>query len=181
MYENGGVQEPAVIWDEDERKFRMWYTGHTRDTVTYTYNGQKLTRAVRIRQTGYATSSDGISWLKYAGNPVFQPMRETGWEEWFAVDHPAILKDPRKGYHLFYFSWYSIGHAFSEDGITWTRNAANPLLRYKQNADSTVVMYGGPCAFIKDSTLYLYYMRSIPGSKKWGEKGMCIGLATIRI
>jgi hypothetical protein len=178
---DGGVQEPTVLWDDIEQRFKMWYGGMTLESVTLMENGEPVIRDVRVRQIGYATSPDGIHWSKYSGNPVFTPLRlpsAATWEESFAVDEASVIPDPVQGYHLFYFSGFSLGHATSRDGIHWERDAANPMVVFQPSAGRGVKMYGGPSALLKNGRVYLYYMQSVPGATKWQDHGMHIGLAT---
>lgn len=51
-WEDQAVAEPTVLYEKGV--YRMWYTGG--------YSGHNA--------LGYATSRDGITWSKYAGNPV---------------------------------------------------------------------------------------------------------------
>ena len=156
----------------------MWYTGVTIEEVTIEENGEQITHQVRVRQVGYATSPDGIQWTKYPGNPVFTPLRNsTTWEEPFAVDQTHVLPDPLQGYHMFYFSGWSIGHAYSPDGIRWERDRDNPILQYQPDTGQGVLMFGGPTALLKDDTVWLYFMHSAPGARRWGDGEMRIGLA----
>jgi beta-1,2-mannobiose phosphorylase / 1,2-beta-oligomannan phosphorylase len=72
---------------------------------------------------GYAISSDGLVWSKYAGNPVIAG-GSGGWDT--TPYHPEVIFDGT-GYHM----WYSgcnpaedlcqEGYATSPDGTHWTR------------------------------------------------------------
>ena len=121
----GGLEEPEVV--HHGGLFRMWYSGHN-----FTL--------------GYATSTDGINWTKYAGNPVI-----TG------AATPTVVFDGTT-----YYMWYydreapppeeaSIGYASSPDGINWTKFAGNPVITVNtpvktweldQNAWADVVLDG---------------------------------------
>ena len=85
--------------------FRAWYWGYV------TLNWMSI---------GYATSPDGVTWTKYAGNPVFWP-RTRGWDR-LVVAFPMVVKDGGV-----YRMWYTggncdgFGHAVSADGINWAR------------------------------------------------------------
>lgn len=125
---NGGVG----TWDEkhvadasvirlSSTDYRMWYLG---------------VNASDVQATGYATSTDGISWTKYGSNPVFQSGTAGQWDD-----------GTMYGLRVFYFlntfhGWYTsddgsfssptttgIGYASSPDATTWTRGASNPVLR----------------------------------------------------
>jgi predicted GH43/DUF377 family glycosyl hydrolase len=108
------------------------------DGVTYHmwYSGQPDGTKGRI---GYATSPDGISWTKYAGNLclgtsgngcVFDTGTSGAWDDTY-VYSPDVVYDGIT-YHMWYtgceFDVYKIGYATSPDGITWTRNPSNPVL-----------------------------------------------------
>jgi len=71
------VESPTIVWDSISGLYSMWYNGV--DTATW---------KVLI---GLATSSDGVSWTRYAGNPVLN----TG--AWGSCDDiwlgtPALLR-----------------------------------------------------------------------------------------
>jgi hypothetical protein len=126
----GGVGEPTVLFDP-ATGYRMWYA------ALGTLGG------VGTFRLGYATSPDGITWTRNA-DPVFEPGDSGNWDD-AGVTEPAVVLDPVLGYHLFYFGFSqgavsqcsnaggctftpgSIGHAYSADGITWTRDA-QPVL-----------------------------------------------------
>ena len=79
---------------------------------------------------GYATSSDGIAWQKYNGNPVLNLGSQGEWDQ-NEVLHPSVVYDGNV-YHM----WYNgckeniqqTGYATSPDGITWTKFTGNPVL-----------------------------------------------------
>jgi predicted GH43/DUF377 family glycosyl hydrolase len=99
---------------KDGSTYKMWYGGH--DGAAY--------------RVGYATSSDGISWTKYASNPVLDLGTGGSWDD-VIVDMPKVLKKAGT-YHMWYRGYdgaYSrIGYASSSDGISWTKYASNPVL-----------------------------------------------------
>ncbi len=57
---------PYVINDSAAGLYYMFYTGKNRDTG--------------VQRIGVATSSEGISWTKYSGNPVLSPGGTGSWE-----------------------------------------------------------------------------------------------------
>ncbi len=181
----GGVEEPTVVWDAAEKLFKMWYAGFTLRELTFVEHGEPITREVILYQIGYATSPDGIHWTKYAGSPVFRPLldhNDTDWEASVTVSHTNVIADPEQGYHLFYFSGYSPGHAYSRDGIRWERDSNNPLVKYQPNTGNGAMMYAGPSAVLRGDKIFLYYSQSPPGARTWQESiklGRQIGLAMV--
>lgn len=122
------VAGPAGAWDENgiERvavlrlaanDWRMWYS----------CTGTR-------RAIGLATSKDGVTWMKHAGNPVFRPTEP--WEGTFLSPTSVLQVNGR-----FYLYYWAPGHVFpdpatgklprppmkyiglvtSVDGIHWTR------------------------------------------------------------
>jgi hypothetical protein len=103
-----------------EGLYHMWYGG--------------LAVGSDVSYIGYATSTDGVHWTKYAGNPVISPAvgEPRPWDG-YSVDTPDVYHDGTV-YHMYYRGWRKrsgtswIGHATSADGIHWTRDPANPIL-----------------------------------------------------
>jgi len=94
--------------------YQMWYTAH--DGSNY--------------RIGYATSVDGIVWVKYLDNPVLDLGESGAWDD----DHvfaPTILFDGTK-YQMWYSGYDSstwrIGYATSVDGVIWMKHSDNPIL-----------------------------------------------------
>jgi predicted GH43/DUF377 family glycosyl hydrolase len=105
----------AVIHDGAE--FRMWYVGN---------DGE-------VGPVGYATSPDGSTWTKHAGNPVMDPGAPGAFDD-LGVWPGTVLFDGER-YRMWYtgahgtlsdYDW-RIGYAESDDGLSWTRHPA-PVL-----------------------------------------------------
>jgi len=112
-WDSGQVALGSVLWNG--MAFDMWYGGS--NTTTY-----------GTGEVGFATSKDGISWVKYSGNPVLG-------RTLFGLDQnymttPYVIK-----LQLYYYMWYTgrnttypqpnptarILGAMSYDGIHWTK------------------------------------------------------------
>ena len=112
-WESSHVYGPCVM--KDGSVYKMWYIGT---------NGSN-------NRIGYATSTDGISWTKYAGNPVFDHGGTGAWDRG-DVGYPTVLNETGV-FKMWYsggasvYAW-SIGYATSTDGINWTKYAGNPVL-----------------------------------------------------
>jgi predicted GH43/DUF377 family glycosyl hydrolase len=117
-WEKAAVMCPHVIWDEQAKLYRMWYSAGEQ------YEPDSL---------GYATSPDGPTWTKYPGNPVFRPDPASSWDQ-HKVTGAQVIK-LGDWYVMFYIGFRDtdhaqIGIARSRDGITnWERHAANPIIR----------------------------------------------------
>lgn len=114
---NIAVMCPSVIWDEKERLFRMWYCG----------GEQNEPNAI-----GYATSPDGLTWNKYAGNPIFAADPGNLWERHKVA---GVQVEQHGGWYFMFYIGYQdepsakIGLARSKDGITnWQRHSSNPII-----------------------------------------------------
>lgn len=149
-WDAAGVASPMVI--KDGVTYKMWFTG--RD-------------ASDVGRIGYAASTDGITWTKSGANPVLNI--GTGWEA-LTVGSPAVILDSGT-----YKMWYSgksglgiigdlkIGYATSPDGITWTKNGANPVL----NAGTIGTWEDrgvGVASVIKDGTVYKIWYTGYTGT-----------------
>lgn len=114
----GGFDSRGILHGEvirDARGYKMYYTGD---------NGTRLA-------IGLATSSDGYVWTKHPANPVLAWGPPGSWDE-LAACFPQVIYDGST-----YAMWFggfnatssATGFATSEDGVTWTRHPANPILR----------------------------------------------------
>ena len=113
-FDQDGVFGPDVVYDPADpvTPYRMWYSG----------------RAGVFGAIGYATSADGVTWVKY---PAFggypQPVLAhgpAGSADSFSAADPSVLKDGTT-----WKMWYTgddsskkrIAYATSTDGITWAK------------------------------------------------------------
>ncbi|MCX5684084.1 MAG: hypothetical protein NT049_10410 [Planctomycetota bacterium] len=117
-WEKVAVMCPHVLWDEQTKLFRMWYSGGEQ------YEPDAI---------GYATSPDGLTWARHEGNPVIKPDPGIPWEQHKLTGVQII----RQGdWHLMFYIGFrdvdraQIGVARSRDGLTnWQKLPANPILR----------------------------------------------------
>jgi predicted GH43/DUF377 family glycosyl hydrolase len=117
-WEKVAVMCPHVLWDEQAKNYRMWYSGGEQNEPN---------------SIGYATSPEGLTWTKHAANPIFTPDKRNDWEK----DRVTACQVIRQGdwYIMFYIGFRDeataqIGIARSRDGVTnWQRHAANPIVR----------------------------------------------------
>jgi predicted GH43/DUF377 family glycosyl hydrolase len=68
------VYTPEVIWDGDTT-YHMWYLGRSTTTPG---------------RIGYATSSDGINWVKHPNNPILTTGQSGAWDD-NSVAHPRVI------------------------------------------------------------------------------------------
>lgn len=132
---------PAGSWDEglvekvqviqEGGQFKMWYSGYRAGDPT-------------TSKIGYATSTDGINWIRYAGNPI--------------IDRPsqdqdiAVVKVSATSYYMYIeVNDIQIDLLTSADGIHWSPNPSNPV---KTVATSPVVWREGSNWFM----LYEYML-----------------------
>jgi predicted GH43/DUF377 family glycosyl hydrolase len=99
------VYPPYVLFDGDG--FRMWYSAH--DFEEWSIN--------------YASSADGVTWERHAGNPLMRAAHDGRWDENF-ISEPSVLWNGQR-----FDMWYNggsertstlrVGYAWSEDGLAW--------------------------------------------------------------
>jgi predicted GH43/DUF377 family glycosyl hydrolase len=116
-WEKVAVMCPHVVWDEQQKQYRMWYSGGEQ------YEPDAI---------GYATSPDGRTWTRNKSNPVFAADPKTPWEQ-HKVTACQVVKQG-DWWLMFYIGFHDVNHARigvarSKDGIThWQRLPANPII-----------------------------------------------------
>jgi len=109
---------PGKILFEDSL-YKMWYTG---------------TNANGFQQIGYATSTDGIHWVKHFKNPVLAVGLNNEWDS-KVISEASVIKNEDQ-YLIWYLGYngfnerYQIGFATSLDGVNWEKYTSNPVLTY---------------------------------------------------
>lgn len=82
------VAEPQVL--KIGTTYHMWYS-------------MINSWAIENFAVGYATSTDGITWTKFSGNPVLQLGGPGTWDRYWAA-HPGVVYDPQNGDLLMYYT-----------------------------------------------------------------------------
>jgi predicted GH43/DUF377 family glycosyl hydrolase len=160
-WDSYGLETPTVLFDESDRKFKMWYAGGN------------LEKGFHI---GYAESSDGINWKKHdnpktkrspyeKSDPVMSP-RKDNWDS-FSVNDPVVIKEGNKfkmwyvGISTgFFSSSVAIGYAESDDGIDWKRRD-KPVLQADDAWEGT--MANGPTVIKAKDYYEMWYYGSKEG------------------
>lgn len=159
-FDERGQADPSVMLEGTDN-WKMWF-----DALNGSSVWDKL---------GYATSSDGITWTKYGS--ILERGASGAWDD-NLIHHPVVIKH-NGTYYLFYSGVqapsglrHQIGLATSPDGITWTKEATNPVIPYGSvgSWDQTYVRPSNPVLIY--GVWYMWY---------WGNDSNvtnAIGLAT---
>ena len=135
---NGGnaVLKPGTgtAWDT------VLITGYSVVMVNSTYYmhyvGSRGTSLMTARQIGLATSTDGLSWTKYSGNPILKARVNS--YDWTNLNNPVVVND-NGTWHMWYGGNHGnqnaaqsqdidICYATSPDGYNWTKSSSNPVM-----------------------------------------------------
>ena len=102
-----------------------------------------------------ATSKDGIHWIKYDRNPIIVPSQS--WEQG-SIGY-ATITDYNNGYMMTYSnrSQTAIGVAYSNDGITWTKDNQNPKFSTQDAAGSWCTKTCYPYSLKVGNEYRIYY------------------------
>ncbi|WP_157637842.1 glycosylase [Flexithrix dorotheae] len=129
------IRERGFILQEDGN-YKMWYSG-------YKGNNQDP------KYLGYATSTDGINWERYAEQPIFE-------EKW--CEDMMVTKHQGK-YYMFAEGANDIAHVLvSVDGISWEELGD---LEISQTNGEPIAPgpFGTPTVWIENEQWYLFYER----------------------
>ncbi|MFC1546931.1 cohesin domain-containing protein [Candidatus Neomarinimicrobiota bacterium] len=144
-WDNRRVFGPDVIFEDS--LYKMWYTGRGADLKWY---------------IGYAVSTDGINWEKYAQNPVLSESDANTFDDQ-GVFEPCVLKIDDV-YHMWY-SGMSLGapatvevhYATSLDGLTWQYYEGNPILGLGEFDDHDSREVGRPRVLLINGQFHMWY------------------------
>jgi len=115
-WEKAAVMCPHVIWDEQEKIYKMWYSGGEQ------YEPDAI---------GYATSQDGLTWDKRV-QPIFSADSTREFEKYKVTACQVVKRE--NDYLMFYIGFLDvntaqIGMAKSKNGIDhWERYSGNPII-----------------------------------------------------
>jgi hypothetical protein len=146
-WDGGSVRTP-MVWKEGS-VYQMIYTG----------------LGLGGEQFGYAHSLDGITWTKYAGNPVFN---DPTWAHNQTECWGVIKADGQ------YVAWYDTGGmrqsglAVSSDLIHWSPAQPGPV--FASSGDPSDPRYSQYCPFtFRYNDLYYVLMCSYDGGSNYGS------------
>ena len=145
-WEDGGVTHPAIL--KDGATYKMWYMGWDWSDTWW--------------RIGYATSPDGFTWTKYAGNPVLTEGAPGSWDSG-SVYRPSVIKDGTvyKMWYQGYSDMSRIGYATSPDGVTWVKNPT-PVLDLGAGSAWDYHGVGAP-SVMKDGSVYKMWYAGYDG------------------
>lgn len=149
-WEGSGISDPKVIYDIEEtnasKKWKMWYSGSVGTAGTPT-------------GLGYAYSSDGLSWTKYASNPVITTGSSGSWDDLYVSSGPCVRIGGK--YYLFYNGhdgsvWQGGIATFENPEGTYTKSLSNPVLVSDGiNSGTTAnLLVGGSTVSVVDATVF---------------------------
>lgn len=142
------------------------------DDIYYMYYEDKYD--IPFRHINLSTSTDGVTFTEYAENPVLD-YNDAAWENQ-DVSSPVVYIE-NGTWHMFYEGRTAvqngqIGHATSSDGLTWSKDAGNPVITVSAGGawddDSCV-----PDSIIKRDGVYYLTYHGGAGAGVWGN-----GMAT---
>lgn len=157
-WDQGWICLGSVIFDGGV--FKMYYEG---------YKGAGGDNLVRI---GYATSPDGIAWNKGPENPILVP--DQGTWDYPRLDAPYVLHDG-SSYKMWYlggeFKIGQTGYATSEDGMNWTMNEGNPVLKTGPAGSWDDSSLGWHAIIDSASIKYKMWFGGLDDPNGWGRIG----------
>ncbi|GEM_PF-3411817 len=168
-YIHNPVLSPGPVGSWDSSKVSL-------SSVIADVSGYKLWYSGNNNAIGYATSSDGLNWTKYANNPVLTPGQAKSWDGGYIIAPHVIF------HQGIYKMWYrgtmnaddsnlaSIGYATSTDGVNWVKYAGNPIFvpNFKKKLWSATIMVEGNnykmwYSGTPESEIYISYATSTDG------------------
>lgn len=153
-WHSDGLTSPTVMYDREERVYKMWYVGK-----------QNSKTAV-----GYGTSDNATVWSEYTQNPILEPAQD--WEIGGIQDFEVIKVG--NIYHALYTAvapgerTTHIGYASSPDGITWTKAANNPVVRAGSAAWNTGGIVNPTVVYIGNRYHMWYEGKDSSGTTRFG-------------
>lgn len=134
-WEDAGITNPHVLYKDGV--YRMWYMA---------------AGSTSVWKIGYAESTDGIHWQKYAQNPLNIPTI-------IYTSSPTVIFYQDK-FHM----WYGVGsstnsyiwHAISDDGIHWQCEGECEVIRQDQNGFDDVMLGGAEVKEINGNLIMWY-------------------------
>lgn len=110
------------------------------------YDAVNGSPTLSLEAIGMAVSEDGVHWKRYADEPILTPSALSEWDG-TNVFKPAIWRIEGTWHMLYSGSnelrgvgttvsyGHGIGHAYSADGVLWTKDGQNPWMYYADGVE----------------------------------------------
>ena len=156
------VSRATIIKNADD-DYEMWYSG---GIVTMNHG------------IGYATSSDGITWMRDPNNPIFHKDNGIGWRD-SRTYCPSVIKDGNS-YKMWFTGKdivsgnYSIGYATAAPPVIVIDGCDTGVLDRKLEGDSSISSCIAECA--SNATNHGQFLRCVASlTRKLQKKGIITG------
>lgn len=164
-WDDAGVTFPTVLYEPTDtgREWKMWYIGN---------DGSGFTKI------GYAYSSDGITWTKYASNPVITYSGTVGAWDRYSVAIGAVLQESGT-YNLFISGrkgttnpqWQGGLYTCTDPEGTYTVYGSNPIMIHRvADANTSPTVTGSATITLGATTVPI----TVPAAFNVGEPVMLI-------
>ena len=153
---------PHVLYDKEENLFKMWYAA-----------GEIIEPDVIC----YATSKDGIIWIKYDKNPIFTPNQNKNYLDFYKVGGPEVHKISNRKYLMYYIGYTDINTgrifiAISQDGINNWKRSKHPIIQPSKYQFDSDACYKPTAIFDKQNNRWMIWYNGRKANKEY------IGLVT---
>lgn len=162
-WENKSVMNPHVIYDEDEKIYKMWYAAGE------TYEPDVI---------AYATSLDGITWNKFENNPILKANKDKNTFDNYKVGACDVHKLSKNEYLMFYIGYTNINTARiftakSSDGINWIRYGKTPIIEPTKNTFDSDACYKPTVIWDKTKNKWMLWYNGRTGNKEYIGYAYC--------
>lgn len=160
-YEKKSVMNPHVLYDKEEKLFKMWYSA-----------GEMVEPDVIC----YAISKDGINWIKYNKNPIFIPNLNKKTLDFYKIGGCDVHKISSQKYLMFYIGYSDINTArifiaISQNGINNWKRKSNPIIKPTKGQFDNNACYKPSAFFDKKNNKWMIWYNGRNKNKEF------IGLA----
>jgi hypothetical protein len=181
--QNGGkaVLSPGTGTAWDTILHDIYVVSHNGTYYMY-YTAMRSSSLSDPRHIGLATSTDGINWTKYAGNPVISSRVES-------YDHTNVMRPVvmvvNGTFHMFYGGNHGntgggtqdvdVCYAYSSDGVNWTKYSGNPVIKNSATATDWNGLSLRPADIMRVDDTYHLYLKGV-GTTASGNPKPRLGL-----
>jgi len=133
------------------------------------YTGSRSTSLTDPRHIGLATSTDGLNYTKYSGNPIVRSRVDS--YDYTNLMSPTVIYD-NGSFHMYYAGNkgntgtnpqqdISICYANSSDGYNWTKYTSNPVIAHGSPSTAWNGFAVRPGVVFKESSTYKMYYKGV--------------------